>query len=426
MISLKKLTKAVFTLALLLPLAVGPLSVHARVLDKVAAKVNSEIITLSAIEERTEILRQKYAGAPVSISKQDLVKEALNMIIEERLQIQEGKKIGFVVDEDAVDAAMKDIEAKNGLAEGQLREMLRREGRTLESYKNHIRDQILVSKISRFEVGNRVKVSEKSIVSFYKENQKEFWEEGKAKARHILFIAERGSSKKVRREKLRLAKKVLREIRKGKDFAKLAMEYSEDVSASSGGDVGFVGRGKMVPEFEEAVFSLKPGQVSNIVETEYGYHVIKVEEVLPGKTLTFKVVKDRILQILTMQKQTQVYDVWINELKASAFIEVTLFEDAAENTSLISRGIVEEGENTKLNRRVKPRSVTDAREQALQKTWEEMYKSVEKSKGNSKADENPEYGSLEQKLKHIKQLRDQNKISEQEYQKRKGKLLNRL
>jgi hypothetical protein len=127
-----------------------------------------------------------------------------------------------------------------------------------------------------------------------------------------------------------------------------------------------------------------------------------------------------------MQKQTQVYDVWINELKASAFIEVTLFEDAAENTSLISRGIVEEGENTKLNRRVKPRSVTDAREQALQKTWEEMYKSVEKSKGNSKADENPEYGSLEQKLKHIKQLRDQNKISEQEYQKRKGKLLNRL
>ena len=426
MIFLKKLTKAGFILFLLLPMFSGPLLVHAAVLDKVAAKVNSEIITLSAIEERAEILRQKYVGAPVSISKPDLVKEELNMIIEERLQIQEGKKIGFIVDEDAVDAAMKEIETKNGLAEGQLREMLKREGRTLESYKNHIRDQIMVSKISRFEVGNRVKVSEKSIVNFYRENQKEFWEEGKAKARHILFIAERGSSKKVKREKLRLAKKVLSEIRKGTDFAKLAMKYSEDVSASSGGDVGFVGRGKMVPEFEEAVFSLKSGQVSNIVETEYGYHIIKVEEVLPGRTLLLKDVKERIQQILTMQKHKQVYDVWMDELKASAFIEVTLFEDAAENTSLVSRGIEKEKRGPKLKRKVKSGPETDSRQQALQKTWEEMYKSVEKSKENSKTDENPEYGSLEQKLKHIKQLRDQNRISEQEYQKRKGKLLNRL
>jgi len=426
MISLKKLTKATLILSLLLPLVFGPLSIHARVLDKVAAKVNSEIITLSVIEERAEILRQKYVGAPISISEQDLLKEALNMVIEERLQIQEGKKFGFVIDEDAVDAAMEEIIKKNDLADGQLQEMLKREGRTLKSYKNHIRDQIMVSKITRFEIGNRVKVSEKSIIKYYKENQKEFWQEGKVKARHILFIAERGSSEKIRREKLQQAKKILLKLRKGNDFAKLAMKYSEDISASNGGDVGFVGRGKMVPEFEEAVFNLKPGQVSDIVKTEYGYHIIKVEEVLPGKTLTLKDVKNRIHQILTMQMQKQVYDVWMNELKNSAFIEVTLFEDAAKNTSLVSRGIEKEKNNAKFKRKMKLRSKTDSRQRDLQKTWEEMYKSVEKSKGNSKIDEDSEFGSLEQKLKHIKQLRDQNRISEQEYQKRKEKLLNRL
>jgi len=426
MISFKKLTKANFIFPLLLPLVFGPLSIHARVLDKVAAKVNSEIITLSVIEERAEILRQKYVGAPISISEQDLLKEALNMVIEERLQIQEGKKIGFVIDEDAVDAAMEEIIKKNDLADGQLQEMLKREGRTLKSYKNHIRDQIMVSKITRFEIGNRVKVSEKSIIKYYKENQKEFWQEGKVKARHILFIAERGSSEKIRREKLQQAKKILLKLRKGNDFAKLAMKYSEDISASNGGDVGFVGRGKMVPEFEEAVFNLKPGQVSDIVKTEYGYHIIKVEEVLPGKTLTLKDVKNRIHQILTMQMQKQVYDVWMNELKNSAFIEVTLFEDAAKNTSLVSRGIEKEKNNAKFKRKMKLRSKTDSRQRDLQKTWEEMYKSVEKSKGNSKIDEDSEFGSLEQKLKHIKQLRDQNRISKQEYQKRKEKLLNRL
>ena len=426
MISLKKLTKATLILSLLLPLVFGPLSIHARVLDKVAAKVNSEIITLSAIEERAEILRQKYVGAPISISEQDLLKEALNMVIEESLQIQEGKKLGFVIDEDAVDAAMEEIIKKNDLADGQLQEMLKREGRTLKSYKNHIRDQIMVSKITRFEIGNRVKVSEKSIIKYYKENQKEFWQEGKVKARHILFIAERGSSEKIRREKLQQAKKILLKLRKGNDFAKLAMKYSEDISASNGGDVGFVGRGKMVPEFEEAVFNLKPGQVSDIVKTEYGYHIIKVEEVLPGKTLTLKDVKNRIHQILTMQMQKQVYDVWMNQLKNSAFIEVTLFEDAAKNTSLVSRGIEKEKNNAKFKRKMKLRSKTDSRQRDLQKTWEEMYKSVEKSKGNSKIDEDSEFGSLEQKLKHIKQLRDQNRISKQEYQKRKEKLLNRL
>ena len=426
MISLKKLTKATLILSLLLPLVFGPLSIHARVLDKVAAKVNSEIITLSVIEERAEILRQKYVGAPISISEQDLLKEALNMVIEESLQIQEGKKLGFVIDEDAVDAAMEEIIKKNDLADGQLQEMLKREGRTLKSYKNQIRDQIMVSKITRFEIGNRVKVSEKSIIKYYKENQKEFWQEGKVKARHILFIAERGSSEKIRREKLQQAKKILLKLRKGNDFAKLAMKYSEDISASNGGDVGFVGRGKMVPEFEEAVFNLKPGQVSDIVKTEYGYHIIKVEEVLPGKTLTLKDVKNRIHQILTMQMQKQVYDVWMNELKNSAFIEVTLFEDAAKNTSLVSRGIEKEKNNAKFKRKMKLRSKTDSRQRDLQKTWEEMYKSVEKSKGNSKIDEDSEFGSLEQKLKHIKQLRDQNRISKQEYQKRKEKLLNRL
>ena len=310
--------------------------------------------------------------------------------------------------------------------DGQLEEMLKREGRTLKSYKNHIRDQIMVSKITRFEIGNRVKVSEKSIIKYYKENQKEFWQEGKVKARHILFIAERGSSEKIRREKLQQAKKILIKLRKGNDFAKLAMKYSEDISASNGGDVGFVGRGKMVPEFEEAVFNLKPGQVSDIVKTEYGYHIIKVDEVLPGKTLTLKDVKNRIHQNLTMQKQKQVYDVWMNELKNSAFIEVTLVEDAAKNTSLVSRGIEKEKNNAKFKRKMKLRSKTDSRQRDLQKTWEEMYKSVEKSKGNSKIDEDSEFGSLEQKLKHIKQLRDQNRISKQEYQKRKEKLLNRL
>ena len=304
--------------------------------------------------------------------------------------------------------------------------MLEREGRSLKSYKNHIRDQIMVSKITRFEVGNRVKISDKSIIKYYKEHQADLWQDGKVKARHILFIAERGSSEKIRREKLQLAKAVLSELKKGNDFSELAMEYSEDVSASNGGDLGYVERGKMVPEFEEAVFSLKSGQVSDIVETQYGYHIIMAEEVLLGKTFTFNESKERIQQILGMQKQEQAYKDWMKELKKTAFIEVSLFEDPPDNIDLVSSGIEKENNSIKTNRKSRSNPKAESHQRDLQKTWEEMYKSVEKSKRNSNSDNDSELESLEQKLIHIKKLRDQKRISEQEYQERKERLLKRL
>ena len=377
---LKKLTKAVFVLSLMLSLSLFPLVVHAKVFDKVAAKINTEIVTLSLVKERADLLRQKYARSPVGIPEEELLKEALNMIIDERLMLQEGKKLGFIVDEDSIDAAMKDIAQKNGLQEVQLEQMLEREGRSLSSYRNHIRDQILVSKITRFEISNRVKVSDKEVNQYYRDHQKEFWEDGRVRARHILFIAERSSSEANRKVKLQQAKKVLNEIRKGKDFAELAMEYSEDVSASDGGDVGFVVRGKMVREFEEAVFDLKPGQISDIVETEYGYHIIKVEEVVSGKTLTLKDAKERVTKVLTMEKQKQGYEDWMGELKKAAFIEVSLFAEPDKNKSMVSKDVDKRKTNNRIKTKKKLNLDVDSRKQNMQKKWEEMYKSVEKSK----------------------------------------------
>ena len=425
---LKKLIKAAYILPLAFSLSFS-LVVHAKVFDKVVAKINAEIVTLSLVQERADLLRQKYAKSSVEIPEEELLKEALNMIIDERLQLQEGKKLGFVVDEEAIDAAMKDIAYNNGIEEGQLEQMLEREGRSLTSYRNHIRDQILISKISRFEIGNRVKVSDKEVNHYYREHQKEFWQDGKVRARHILFITERNTSETNRKAKLQQANIVLDQLRKGKDFAELAIEYSEDVSASDGGDVGFVVRGKMVREFEEAVFSLNPGQISDIVETEYGYHIIKVEEIVKGKTLTLKDAKERISRILAMEKQKKGYEDWMEELKKAAFIELSLFSKPDKNKNLTSinfkKGVRKRQKENRIKKQKLLKSDNDSRQQYLQKQWEEMYKSIEKPKlePENKGDSGVE---LEDKLRHIKKLRDLGRISEELYQERKGKLLSRL
>ena len=109
----------------------------AKVFDRVVAKVNSEIITLSSLQERAKVLKQKYKNNLNEPDEKKILLEALDLIVGEKLQVQQGKKMGFEVDDSAVEAAYKSIERGNGLKEGQLAEMLELEGKSLESYKKN-------------------------------------------------------------------------------------------------------------------------------------------------------------------------------------------------------------------------------------------------------------------------------------------------
>ncbi len=433
MIPSKRLVNQAFFAVLFCAAFFKPNLAEGKVFDRVVAKVNSEIITLSLLEERAEILKQKYGNYLKKPNDEEILREALDMIVGEKLQLQQGKKMGLEVDDSAVDAAMKNIEVKNGLEEGQLAIMLESEGRSLESYKNHIRDQILVSKITRFELGSRVNISGRKIAKYYHDNQKDFWEPGKARVKHILILSEKNSSAKNKKEKYHRIKEILAELKDGKDFAEAAREYSEDISASSGGDVGFVEKGKMVPEFEKAVYRLKEGEISGVVETEYGYHLIKVEEIQQGRTLPLKDVKNKIQYILAGKKQKSAFDDWMKELRDSAFVEISLFENPKRNISsdlYDSKNEHEEeadsGYSNDLQEEKKRRSIENKKKRKMQDKWEEMYKSVEKSKNRNPDKITSPLQTMEQKLKEIKRLRSREKISEAEYQKRKQKLLDDL
>jgi peptidyl-prolyl cis-trans isomerase SurA len=429
MILLKKFINQIFFAILLFLIFFMSETAVAKVFDRIVAKVNSEIITLSSVNERVELLKQKFEGNHQE-REEEFLGEALNKIVEEKLQLQESKKRGFVVDDSAVEGALKNIEQKNGLQEGQLAVMLESEGRSMESYKNHIRDQILVSKVVRFELGSRVNISERKIAKYYHKNQKDFWEPSKARVRHILILTEEALSADKKKEKYLLVKGILREVKGGRDFAAAAKEYSEDISASEGGDVGFVEKGKMVPEFENAVYRMKEGEISDIVETEYGYHIIMVDKVLPGRTLPLKDVKGKIQFILSSKKQNSAYEEWMNELRESAFIEISLFEKPKKYTNLFNSKNIRrrDADSIKSNglSQKKRLSPNNTKNRQMQDKWEEMYRSVEKSK-QTKSDQNGSlFHSLEQRLQRIKELRSDEKITETEYQRRKKKLLNNL
>jgi peptidyl-prolyl cis-trans isomerase C len=115
---------------------------------------------------------------------------------------------------------------------------------------------------------------------------------------------------------------VLKQARAGADFAELAKKHSADGSAQQGGDLNFFTKGQMVPQFDQAAFAMKPGQISDIVTTQFGYHIIKVTDHRPASTVPFEQVSGRIKDFLTEQQKQQKADAFIQSLKQKAKIEV--------------------------------------------------------------------------------------------------------
>lgn len=147
----------------------------------------------------------------------------------------------------------------------------------------------------------QVTVSEEAIRKYYEENGEKYTALEQRRARHILFRATDEDGPEVKTAKKSAAEKLLARIKSGGDFDQLARQFSEDSSRNKGGDLGFFSRGKMVQPFEDTVFSMNKGEVSGLVETPFGFHIIKLEEILPGKTQSFGEVKDAIRKDLEQQ-----------------------------------------------------------------------------------------------------------------------------
>ncbi|GAB4542367.1 MAG: peptidylprolyl isomerase [Thermodesulfovibrionia bacterium] len=167
----------------------------------------------------------------------------------------------------------------------------------------------LLSTLLKKEVEDKAVVAEAEIKEYYDKHPQEFRTD-QVRASHILV------------EKEDEAKAIIERLKKGEDFSKIAESLSKDPgSASRGGDLGFFGRGRMIPEFEEVAFSLKPGEVSQPLKTRFGYHIIKVTEKKEGDILPFEQVKDKINNKLISEKQRKLFESLIERLTKDSKIE---------------------------------------------------------------------------------------------------------
>jgi peptidyl-prolyl cis-trans isomerase C len=334
------------------------LPAQAKVLDRTLATINGQAILLSEFEKNaTPILDQFKKMAPASEQTPehvaDIKKRVLDQMIEDRLLTQEAKKKSIRISQLEIDDGVKKVRGRFATEE-EFKQEMQKAGMNNEEFRGHLQDQLSTIKLIDQEVkakvpppsdtdvkdlydtlqailqdkpipGSHTPSEIDELKSLAQSVQRRFGE--RVRARHILIRTSAGSSKSQRDEAQKTIKDIQSQLKKGADFSELSKKYSEDPqSKERGGDLGYFSRNEMVPPFEKAAFGLAVGQTSDIVETDFGYHLILVDEKKASRKPNFDELKDDLREYLFQQRAAKRLESYVKELRSKAEIKVNNFE----------------------------------------------------------------------------------------------------
>src|SRR5262249_47133445 len=211
---------------------------------------------------------------------------------------------------------------KQSPTEQAFEQALKAQHMTVEKLRDTARSNLVVRKLLQDEVMSKIQIKPSDISAFYEKNPDKFKQPESVHAAHILIIVPPEADEKTKAALKARATEALQAAKSGKDFAALGRQYSQDGSAQHGGDLGFFPKGQMVPAFEQVAFSLKPGEISDLVQTQFGYHIIKVIEKRPGGTVPFAQAAPQIQQFLEGQAQSDQGKAYVEALKAKGKDEI--------------------------------------------------------------------------------------------------------
>ena len=299
----------------LMAIAACPLwAVAADLTDRIVAVVNKEVIMLSELraemEPERKRLQQQHRGAELQTRLHQAEYRTLTRMIERRLQMQHAEAKG-------VDASDEDI--RRMAAE------LAQQGSPVNindpKERKAMKEQLILFTLESQEVRHRVMVSDADLKRFYERHLTLFMLPEEFRISQILLLPRKAESRKDLRAR---AQEVYEKLRKGGDFDDLALRYSDAPDATRGSALGFIRQGELAPPIERAVAALQPGQVSELVETSQGIHIIRLEEKKAAQFRSLEEVKTELQGLVFQQKSADRYQRWLTEMKSKAYIEVKL------------------------------------------------------------------------------------------------------
>jgi peptidyl-prolyl cis-trans isomerase C len=291
-------------------------------LPEIIARVNGVAIDRGEFERAVKSL-ESQAGGPVPPERRDAIyRQLIDQLVALKLLSQESVAKKVIVPEADVDARVAEVKGQfpneqaftAALAERQM---------TPDKLKAEIRQQLQAMKLVDTDVAPSVTVTDADVQDFYAKNPEKFQEPEAIHAAHILIRTPEKADDAAKAKARNEAQGVLAQLKKGGDFAALAKQHSQDPgSAANGGDLGFVPRGQTPPVFEQAAFALKPGQTSSVVESPFGFHIIKVLAHRDARTVPLLEVKPQVEQFLKQQKMQERTAAYVDKLKAKGKVEI--------------------------------------------------------------------------------------------------------
>ena len=289
-------------------------------LPDVVAKVNGVDLLKSDLEKIYSMLSAQAKMTGEAKSDKEVIDVALGELLNMEVLKQESARRNIVPSSEEIANEMKTVRA-NFPDEAAFEATLKDKGLSIEVVKKSITEQISVQKMLEKEVESKVSISTDEIKKFYSDNPDYFKTKDSVKASHILIKTEANADEKKVAEAREKIDAILAKVKGGEDFAKMAKEKSEGPSGPNGGDLGYFGRGQMVKPFEEAVYKLKVGEVSEVVKTEFGFHIIKLVDMKKAGTTPLSEVEESIKMFLKRQKGEEVFKKFVAELRSNASIE---------------------------------------------------------------------------------------------------------
>jgi len=316
-----KLSKSIFPLIIAIFILTCSI-LHADVVERIVAIVNDQPITDADIEITMQSVyaqyKELYSGRKLNVELERARKKVLEKLIHDELIYQEALAIGISVDRAEVNDYISKLKSQF-MSQEDFEAALDARGIGIQSLKDRYKRQLMVKRLMSLKVKSEVTIMPSEVAAYYHKNKKEFVVPKSAEAYQILI---KKSKEKNPAQAKKEARQVMELIKLGGSFGELAKRYSQGPNAKKGGYLGIVEERQMIKQIDEAIFSLKPGEISGIVETDLGFHIIKVKSINSEQTRPLADVGEQIEDILMGQKAKDIVDKWLEELKAKAFISI--------------------------------------------------------------------------------------------------------
>jgi peptidyl-prolyl cis-trans isomerase SurA len=315
-------------LVALLVTALPTVAVAGKVVERVVAVINEDIILETEVEQATV---PHLRGAPDMESNEGkkaweaVKRKALDDLIESRLVMQQAAELKLSVQSEEVDRAIEEVKKQNKLDDATFVEALKQQGFTMEGYRKNLRRQILGLKVINTAVRSRVSVSDDEVKTYYNQNTRQLEGQTNAHLRQVLVSVPTDAPAAEADRRKKVALKVVELARAGKSFVELAKAYSDDeMTKADGGDLGWVGPGVLQDALEQEVAGMVKGDVRGPVRTARGWHVLQLVERQAAAVRPLEEVKDQIRKQLYDQQVEKATQAWIKELRKKAHVDIRL------------------------------------------------------------------------------------------------------